>query len=122
MIWHFDDNKTGKLSLPEFRHLWNKIKEWEAVYVKHDSDLSGTMNVHEMRLALDEAGFHLNRQLSEAITSKYRDSHLVIDFDNFLSCMVQLEAIFRKCQEYDRVGAGMINMTQKQWMQIATLT
>nr|XP_023967323.1 calpain-12 [Chrysemys picta bellii] len=122
IIQHFDHSKTGKLTLPEFKHLWSKIKEWEAVFIQYDVDRSGTMNIHEMQLALDAAGFHLNHQLRETITSKYRDHYLMIDFDSFLSCMVQLEAIFRQCQEYDKAGAGMITMTQKEWLELATLT
>ncbi|TFJ99454.1 Calpain-1 catalytic subunit [Platysternon megacephalum] len=96
IIQHFDHSKTGKLTLPEFKHLWSKIKEWEAVFMEYDVDCSGTMNIHEMQLALDAAGFHLNHQLRETITSKYRDRYLMINFDSFLSCMVQLEAIFSK--------------------------
>ncbi|XP_053866220.1 calpain-12 isoform X1 [Malaclemys terrapin pileata] len=122
IIQHFDHSKTGKLTLPEFKHLWSKIKEWEAVFIQYDVDRSGTMNIHEMQLALDAAGFHLNHQLRETITSKYRDHYLMIDFDSFLSCMVQLEAIFRQCQEYDKAGAGMITMMQKEWLELATLT
>ncbi|KAH1181094.1 calpain-12-like [Mauremys mutica] len=122
IIQHFDHSKTGKLTLPEFKHLWSKIQEWEAVFTKYDVDRSGTMNIHEMQLALDAAGFHLNHQLRETITSKYRDRYLMINFDNFLSCMVQLEAIFRQCQEYDKAGAGTITMTQKEWLELATLT
>uniref|UniRef100_A0A8C3TBA7 Calpain 12 n=1 Tax=Chelydra serpentina TaxID=8475 RepID=A0A8C3TBA7_CHESE len=68
----------------------------KAVFIKYDVDFSGTMNIHEMQLALDAAGFHLNHQLRETITSKYRDRSLMINFDSFLSCMVQLEAIFSK--------------------------
>ncbi|KAG6926276.1 calpain 12, partial [Chelydra serpentina] len=122
IIQHFDRSKTGKLTLPEFKHLWSKMKEWEAVFIKYDVDFSGTMNIHEMQLALDAAGFHLNHQLRETITSKYRDRSLMINFDSFLSCMVQLEAIFRQCQAYDKTGAGIITMTQKEWLELATLT
>nr|XP_048688745.1 calpain-12 [Caretta caretta] len=125
IIQHFDrhqHSKTGKLTLPEFKHLWSKIKEWEAVFIEYDVDLTGTMNIHEMQLALDAAGFHLNHQLREVITSKYRDCYLMINFDSFLSCMVQLEAIFRQCRAYDKTGDGMITMTQKEWLELATLT
>ncbi|XP_030400194.1 calpain-12 [Gopherus evgoodei] len=122
IIQHFDRSKTGKLTLPAFKHLCSKIKEWEAVFTKYDVDRSGTMNIHEMQLALDAAGFHLNHQLRETITSKYRNRYLMIDFDSFLSCMLQLEAIFRQCQEYDKAGAGTITMTQKEWLELATLT
>lgn len=45
------------------------------------------------RLAL---GFHLNNQLTQALTSRYRDSRLRVDFERFVSCVAQLTCIFRE--------------------------
>ncbi|XP_075774091.1 calpain-12 isoform X2 [Pelodiscus sinensis] len=122
ILRHVDHDKTGKLRLAEFRHLCSKIEEWEGIFRAYDMDQSGAMNVHEMQLALDDAGFHLNHQLREAITRPFRDRYLQIDFDSFLSCMVQLEGVFRQCQAYDKTGAGTISLTQKEWLELATLT
>ena len=47
-------------------------------------------------------GFHLNNQLTQALTSRYRDSRLQVDFERFVSCAAQLTCIFREC----RPGAG----------------
>ncbi|XP_025049173.1 calpain-12-like [Alligator sinensis] len=112
----------GRLALPDFRDLWSRIKEWEAVFTRFDEDGSGTMNMHEMRLALEAAGFHLNRELNEAVTGKYRDRGLQLDFDGFVSCLVQLEAIFRLCKERDRNGDGVVTMTQQEWLALVALT
>uniref|UniRef100_A0A673A6X4 Calpain-3 n=1 Tax=Sphaeramia orbicularis TaxID=375764 RepID=A0A673A6X4_9TELE len=66
MIALMDMDGTGRLNLQEFRHLWNKIKQWQ----------SGS-NSYEMRNAVNDAGFRLNNQL-------------------FISCLVRLEAMFSK--------------------------
>lgn len=39
-------------------------------------------------------GFHLNNQLTQALTSRYRDSRLQVDFERFVSCAAQLTCIF----------------------------
>lgn len=42
-------------------------------------------------------GFHLNNQLTQSLTSRYRDSRLRVDFERFVSCAARLTCIFRKC-------------------------
>eukprot|EP00069_Balaena_mysticetus_P020827 bmy_13245T0 len=72
----------------------------EATFDKFDEDASGTMNSYELRLALNAAGFHLTNQLTQALTSRYRDSRLRVDFGHFASCMAQLISIFRECHPW----------------------
>ncbi|XP_074874021.1 calpain-12 [Carettochelys insculpta] len=122
LVQHCNCSQMGKLTLPEFKDLCSKIQAWEALFLEYDTDLSGTINIHEIPLVLDAAGFHLNRSLQEAITRRYCDRSLLIDFNNFLACMVQLEAIFRQCKEHDKASTGTISMTQEQWLELATLT
>lgn len=47
-------------------------------------------------------GFHLNNQLTQALTSRHRDSRLRVDFERFVSCVAQLICIFRE----GRPGTG----------------
>ena len=49
-------------------------------------------------------GFHLNNQLTQALTSRYRDSRLRVDFERFVSCMAQLICVFRECPPRRRWG------------------
>ena len=44
-------------------------------------------------------GFHLNNQLTQSLTSRYRDSRLRVDFERFVCCAARLTCIFR---EYSR--------------------
>ncbi|KAF3818195.1 hypothetical protein GH733_012503, partial [Mirounga leonina] len=83
-------------TLHHFQQLWGHLLEWQATFDKFDKDASGTMNSYELRLALNAAGFHLNNQLTQALTSRYRDSRLRVDFERFVSCAAQLTCIFRE--------------------------
>nr|XP_060507014.1 calpain-12 isoform X3 [Panthera onca] len=85
-----------------------------ATFDKFDEDASGTMNSYELRLALNAAGFHLNNQLTQALTSRYRDSRLQVDFERFVSCAAQLTCIFRHCSRQLEGGEGVVCLTRRQ--------
>ncbi|KAK1330239.1 hypothetical protein QTO34_010426 [Cnephaeus nilssonii] len=89
---------------------------------KFDQDASGTMNSHELRLALNAAGFHLNNQLTQALTSRYRDSRLRVDFERFVSCVAQLTRIFCHCRQHLDGGEGVICLSRQQWMELANFS
>lgn len=67
-------------------------------------------------------GFHLNNQLTQALTSRYRDSRLHVDFERFVSCAAQLTRIFRHCSQHLDGDAGVICLTHRQWMEVATFS
>eukprot|EP00071_Canis_lupus_P028502 XP_022262059.1 calpain-12-like [Canis lupus familiaris] len=67
-------------------------------------------------------GFHLNNQLTQALTSRYRDSRLRVDFERFVSCAAQLTCIFRHCSQHLDGGEGVICLTRRQWMEVATFS
>ncbi|CAD7692683.1 unnamed protein product [Nyctereutes procyonoides] len=110
------------LTLHHFQQLWGHLLEWQATFDKFDEDASGTMNSYELRLALNAAGFHLNNQLTQALTSRYRDSRLRVDFERFVSCAAQLTCIFRHCSQHLDGGEGVICLTRRQWIEVATFS
>uniref|UniRef100_A0A8C9Z914 EF-hand domain-containing protein n=1 Tax=Sander lucioperca TaxID=283035 RepID=A0A8C9Z914_SANLU len=69
-----DKDESGKLGLMEFNLLWSKIQKYLAIFKKHDTDSSGTMNSHEMRGAATEAGFQVNSAVLQSIVSRYSDA------------------------------------------------
>ena len=42
------------------------------------------------------SGFHLNEHLYNMIIRRYSDEEGNMDFDNFISCLVRLDAMFRE--------------------------
>ncbi|XP_061843626.1 calpain-3 isoform X3 [Nerophis lumbriciformis] len=118
MIALMDMDGTGRLNLQEFRHLWNKIKQWQGIFKHYNADQSGSINSYEMRNAVNDAGFRLNNQLYDIITMRYANENMNIDFDSFVSCLVRLEAMFRAFQAFDQNGDGTIRLSVLEWLQL----
>ncbi|NXL30537.1 CAN8 protein, partial [Glaucidium brasilianum] len=111
MISLLDTNGTGTLGLVEFKTLWMKIQKYLEIYKKVDRDYSGTIDSHEMRNALREAGFTLNDQMQHSIVLRYACSKLKIDFDGFVACMIHLEILFKMFHLLDKDKSGVIQLS-----------
>ncbi|XP_067847282.1 calpain-3 [Heptranchias perlo] len=118
MVALMDTDGSGKLNLMEFRHLWNKIKQWQAIFKEYDKDNSGTIESYEMRNAVNDAGFRLNNQLYEIISMRYADENMNLDFDSFICCIVRLEGMFRTFHAFDKDGDGIIKLSVLEWLQL----
>ncbi|XP_030051828.1 calpain-8 [Microcaecilia unicolor] len=116
MISLLDNEGTGTLNLVEFKTLWMKIQKYMEIYRKVDTDHSGTMDAHEMRNALREAGFALNNKVQHIITLRYASSDLLIDFDGFIACMIRLETLFKIFQLLDKGNSGVIQLSLPEWL------
>ncbi|XP_044124452.1 calpain small subunit 1 [Bufo gargarizans] len=118
MVAVMDSDSTGKLGFEEFKYLWNNIKKWQAVYKRYDTDRSGTIGSSELPLAFQAAGFQLNGELYQMIIRRYSDEKGEMDFDNFLCCLVRLDAMFRAFKSLDKDGDGKIRVTMQEWLQL----
>ncbi|XP_053124344.1 calpain small subunit 1 [Hemicordylus capensis] len=118
MVAVMDSDTTGKLGFEEFKYLWTNIKKWQCIYKQYDTDRSGTISSNELPGAFEAAGFKLNQQLYSMIVRRYSDENGNMDFDNFISCLVRLDAMFRAFKSLDRDGSGQIRVTLKEWLQL----
>lgn len=118
MVAVMDSDSTGKLGFHEFKYLWENIKRWQSVYVNHDADKSGVICARELPEAFCKAGFPLNKQLYKMIVRRYSDEHEDMDFDNFIGCLVRLDAMFRAFKTLDKDNNGSIELDIKEWLQL----
>ncbi|XP_073527988.1 calpain-8-like [Phyllobates terribilis] len=116
MVSLMDMDGTGTLNLVEFKTLWMKIQKYMEIFVKVDNDKSGTMDAHEMRAALQDAGFTLNNTIQHSIAQRYASSDLTINFDSFVSCMIRLETLFKMFILLDKENRGSIELSLPEWL------
>lgn len=116
MINLMDTDGTGKLGLTEFHVLWEKIKRYLTVFRQFDVDKSGTMSSYEMRMALESAGIKLTNHLFQLIILRYTEADMTVDFDNFVTCLVRLETMFKTFKNLDTDGDGQISLNFFQWI------
>ncbi|XP_048457030.1 calpain-1 catalytic subunit-like [Rhincodon typus] len=83
-----------------------------------DVDCSGAMSSHEMRMALEEAGFTLNNALIQILVARYANNELLIDFDNFVGSLIRLETMFRIFKQLDLDDEGYAELDVFQWLSL----
>ncbi|XP_072526975.1 calpain-1 catalytic subunit-like [Salminus brasiliensis] len=108
-----DKDASGRLGLVEFHVLWTKISKWLAIFKDFDQDKSGTISSYEIRPALEVAGFQLSNKLHQALVARFAEQE-EIDFDNFVSCMVKLEAMLSafKLFDPDKTGVAKLSVSE----------
>lgn len=121
MVDMLDSDGSGKLGLKEFYILWTKIQKYQKIYREIDVDRSGTMNSYEMRKALEAAGFKMPCQLHQVIVARFADDQLIIDFDNFVRCLVRLETLFKIFKQLDPENTGTIELDLISWLCFSVL-
>ncbi|XP_030872043.3 calpain-2 catalytic subunit [Gorilla gorilla gorilla] len=121
MVDMLDSDGSGKLGLKEFYILWTKIQKYQKIYREIDIDRSGTMNSYEMRKALEEAGFKMPCQLHQVIVARFADDQLIINFDNFVRCLVRLETLFKIFKQLDPENTGTIELDLISWLCFSVL-
>jgi len=52
------------------------------------------------------------------IIRRYSDEGGNMDFDNFISCLVRLDAMFRAFKSLDKDGTGQIQVNIQEWLQL----
>ncbi|XP_040892989.1 calpain-9 isoform X2 [Toxotes jaculatrix] len=114
-----DVDNTGKLEFQEFKVFWEKMKKWIMLFLSFDTDRSGKMSSYELRSALKAAGMHLNNQLLQLIGLRFADPNYDIDFDDYLTCIVRLENMFRAFQAMDKFQRGRVRMNIMQFLMLS---
>ncbi|MCJ8740144.1 hypothetical protein PDJAM_G00055380 [Pangasius djambal] len=118
MVAVMDSDSSGKLGFTEFKYLWNNIKKWQGIYKTYDADRSGLIGASELPAAFRAAGFPLSDQIFQMIIRRYSDENGNMDFDNYIGCLVRLDAMCRAFKTLDKDNSGTVKVNIKEWLQL----
>uniref|UniRef100_A0A8C4ZZD2 Calpain-2 catalytic subunit n=1 Tax=Gadus morhua TaxID=8049 RepID=A0A8C4ZZD2_GADMO len=111
MVNLLDKDGSGRLGLVEFKILWTKIE-----------NLLRSLKPDLIRLSTCvPAGFRLDNSLNQILVARYSDSDLTVDFDNFVSCLVRLESMFKTFNAIDNDGSGTVELNLIEVHQIISI-
>lgn len=111
-----DADNSGMIEFQEFKVFWEKLKKWMMLFLSYDTDRNGRMSSYELRLALKAVGIQLNNSLLQLICLRFADKSFEIDFDDYLTCIVRLENMFRVFQALDTRNKGEIDLNFQQFL------
>ena len=92
----FHLRSKGKLGFDEFTQLWKNIRQWCAVFKKHDTDSSNTISASELKAAFHEIGLIVNRNILQLLVHRYgivggKNSEKGLTFDDFIHSSMKLK-------------------------------
>ncbi|XP_023386799.1 calpain-2 catalytic subunit [Pteropus vampyrus] len=151
MVDMLDSDGSGKLGLKEFYVLWTKIQKYQVRAQAGPGAGAGRRGLHWGRAVRTPAGaaahggcrsirwgwrrdpqrtigslvhfsgFKLPCQLHQVIVARFADDQLIIDFDNFVRCLVRLETLFRIFKQLDPENTGTIELDLISWLCFSVL-
>ncbi|KAM9316870.1 uncharacterized protein PAF06_007965 [Gastrophryne carolinensis] len=104
-------DNTKKLSAEELKNIWRKLEHYMQTFREVDTNQSGSIDAHEMRDALYRAGFSLSFQVQEVIVQRYISDGLSINFEDFISCLIRLETLFKMFELLDMSRSGAVSLS-----------
>jgi len=123
LLGFFDHDRSGTITFNEFVGLWNYIKQWQAVFRKHDSDHSGTIDQSELGAAMTGFGYNLSPKLLHLVTAKYsgvpvRGKPPGITFDRFTRACVVVKHLTESFQRHDVQRNGSATLRYEDFLEI----
>ncbi|KAJ7371939.1 hypothetical protein OS493_022037 [Desmophyllum pertusum] len=118
MITMLDRDYSGKMGFAEFKELWQALNQWKTSFMQFDTDRSGTMEAHELHVALSAFGYRLSPNALNIVVKRYSTNGRVT-FDDFVSCCVRLRALTDHFRRRDTAQTGHANFQYDDFIQVA---
>ena len=108
---------TPSLTFDEFHQLNGFLSNMSQGFRQRDTDNSGTLDVHEVRSALNASGFHISEPVFHELMRKVdRQRRGSLAFDAYIEASILLSTVRNTFTYYDFHRNGNITMTLDQFI------
>lgn len=112
MVAMLDDDRSGKLSLSEFKKLCRCLKKWVSVFEENDTDKKGFVRSFQLREILKMVGYTVSNQTFHTLVMRYGDPDGELHFQDFLHCLVRLNKMFDVFDDSGLAGSIILNLDE----------
>ena len=117
MVGMFDTDRSGTIKFEEFSSLWKYITDWQTTFRTYDRDNSGSIDRHELKMALSSFGYRLTDQFYESLVKRFgRSEGDSVAFDDFIQCACTIQKMTNKFQAYDINRTGGIDIEYEPFL------
>lgn len=119
MIHMFDNDRSGAISFNEFVQLWQYLTEWLNCFRTYDRNNSGSIDRNELYNALRTFGFNLSNTFQDVLIRKFdRDCKGMINFDDYIQCLVTLQMLTVAFRMRDTNRNGWITLSYEDFLRL----
>ncbi|KAK4469954.1 hypothetical protein MN116_007453 [Schistosoma mekongi] len=119
MIAMMDFDRSGMLSFPEFRKLWDLLRVWKSAFKQFDVDKSGSMNSIELRNALKHVGFSVNNSVFATLVMRFSRRDGSVPFDSYVICCARLQTLFEVFKATPKNDKGQALFSESEFVNTA---
>ncbi|KAM8945392.1 calpain-13-like [Pelodytes ibericus] len=112
-----DLNANGRLNLDEFGRLWKRLNMCKDLFRSIDINRSGFINGLGLRKAVQDAGLRVSDDVLSVMIMRYANSSEMMNFADFVCCMIRLETVTRVFKNLSKDGRG-VYLSAEEWMQM----
>lgn len=82
----------------------------------YDKDQNNKLDTHELRDALESAGYRLNYQILTSLLYRYGSPDNTMSIDDFIMCAVKVKTMIERFKEKDHHKRNTATFTVDEWI------
>jgi len=115
-----DHDRSGLLSLEEFRKLITELRRWKDKFQAYDTDRSGNIDTYELVKVFEAIGFQISRRVQESIIRRYGGKNNRLSLNDFLHCASKLVNMY---EQFERLAKNnnsskTVQVSLEDWLAI----
>jgi len=112
----FDKDRSGEISFQEYAALHKFIMTMEQAYMAFDKDRSRSLDLNEVRMALQQGGFLLGPETVQILYTRFVKNQRGLSLEGFIQLCSYLGMLRSAFSQFDRMGTGWIQVNLDQFV------
>ena len=119
LIKHFDQNKSGDLSIQEFSELFKYVNECKATFEAIDKDRNGYIEFNELFPTCQQMGYRFTSNFIQKLLLKYGHRTWRLNLDSFIIAFIDIKRLTDGFRRRDHSMQGKATFQYEDFVGLA---